>query len=460
MEPEFSRLVRRKKSNGRGYGPSDFEKFDRYSACAGYRQLGEVKVTTSIDFEESQWGLIGTDTPGAIIHMNIGFTQPEDCKLVTATILVTLESLDETRDEGELDALKRQPGLFPLVPSRLGLTHFGPVYVPGREMETDYSRNINATPAFSYGGASLSDMGVSQQKTYKYYNRWMFSGQLLGDDKHSSFKKLQWFLQENKLDAPANHGPEFRAAFALIHDRRSFFIRVEIKGKLEKRRERVKQRFQKLKYGFYGDTPLRSTLTLVNVAGVELPRRQLITKAKNLPGRMAKRNGVVEVASEPEMKEDEEEDDDTASPQRGRETPNKKLSRKAPRNTPEVSEMKKIYASLSASAISQEKSWMSSTTLVEDNSQGDQNDDEDEDENAANSEHESPRKREKNAHDAEDLNFLLIIRLFFHYLFLQAGFAASKDPRGGTTSRALTSSQSSSSVGSVSKAQDYRAHRR
>ncbi|KAI0965408.1 hypothetical protein F4678DRAFT_335678 [Xylaria arbuscula] len=445
MEPEFRRLVRPKKSKGRGYGPSDFEKFDRHSACAGHRQLGEVKVTTSIDFEESQWGLIDTDTPGAIIHMNISFTQPEDCKLETATILVTLESLDETRDKEELEALKRQPERFPLTSSRLGLTHFGPVYVPGRETETDFSRNINATPSFSYGGASLSGMGVSQQKTYKYYNRWMFSGQLLGDDKHSAFKKLQWFLQENKLDAPANHGPEFQAAFALTHSGKPFLIRVEIKGKLEKRRERVKQRFQKLKYGFYGDTPLRSTLTLVNIAGVELPRRHLITKAKNLPEKMAKRNGVVEVALEPEM----EEDDDTGSPQRIKETLEKRLSRKSQRNTPEVSEMKKIYASLSASASSPEKSWMSSTTLVDDNGQDDQN--KDEDGSAANSEQEEPKKKKKKKgdHDAEDLNFLLLIRLFFHYLFLQAGFVASKNPRVETTSsvpESPTSSHLSSST--------------
>ncbi|GAP83908.1 hypothetical protein SAMD00023353_0503270 [Rosellinia necatrix] len=427
MEPELRRLVRRKQSNGRGYGPSDFEKFDRYSACAGYRQLGEVKVTIRIDLDESKWGLIDTNTPGAIIYMNISFTQPEDCKLETATILVTLESLDETRDKGELDALKRQPGLFPLIPSRLGLTHFGPVYVPGRETETEVSRNINATPSVSYGGFSVSGLEASQQKTYKYYNRWAFSGQLLGDDKHSAFKKLQWFLQENKIDAPANHGPEFKAAFALTHEQRPFFIRVEINGKLEKTRERAKQRFRKLKYGLYGDMSLRSTLMLVNVAESELPRRHLILEAKNLPGKMAERNGVVDVASKPEM----EEEDDTGSPQRIKEIPTKKSSRKAPRNTLDVSKMEQVYASLSATASSLDQPWMSSTTLVDDNDQDDQ--DENEDETAANSEQEEPGKKKKDDRDVEDLNFLFILRLFFRYLFLRTGFAASKKPTIRTT---------------------------
>ncbi|KAI0197825.1 hypothetical protein F4808DRAFT_437756 [Astrocystis sublimbata] len=458
MDPELLKLVRRKKLKGRGYGPSDFEKFDRYSACAGHRQLGEVNVTTRIDFEESQWGLIGANTPGAIVHMNIGFTQPEDCKLKTATILVTLESLDEIRDKGELDALKRQPGLFPLMPSQLRLTHFGPAYVPGRETETDFSRNINTTPVFDFGGLSMSGLGVDQQKTYKYHNRWVFSGQFLGDDKHSGFRKLQWLLQENKFDSPSNHVPEFQAAFALTHERRPFFIRVEIQGKLEKKLERVKQKFKKLKYGFHGDTPLRSTLTLVNVAGIELPRRQLITKAKNLAAKMAKRNGVVEVASKPDIAEDEigdedededeaeeeevetdevedeeadeEEEEDTDSTQRATEI-HKTSSQKAPRKMSEVlafSKMKKIYTSLSASAIRQEKSWGSSVTLVEDNSQDDQN--MDEDGNEADSEKEESRKKKKDAHDAEDLNFLLIVRLFFHYLLLQTGFIASKNPQG------------------------------
>ncbi|RYO89754.1 hypothetical protein DL762_003031 [Monosporascus cannonballus] len=279
MESGFNRLVRRKKPNGRGYGPSDFEKFDRYSACCGYGQLGEVKVTTRIDFDESQWGRIGPETPGAIIHMNIGFTQPEKCKLEMAIIL-------------------RQPGLFPLVPSRVEFTHFGPTYVPGRETETDFSRNTSGVPSLSYGGASMSGVGVDQQKTHKHYNRWAFLGQPLGDKGHSGFRKLQWLLQENKLDSPSNHTPEFQAAFALVHDHQPFFIRVEIKGKLEKRLNRVKQKFQKLKYGFYGDKPLRSTPTPINHSGAELPRRQLITKAKNLPEKMAKRNVVVEVAPE------------------------------------------------------------------------------------------------------------------------------------------------------------------
>ncbi|RYP20888.1 hypothetical protein DL765_002538 [Monosporascus sp. GIB2] len=425
MESGFNRLVRRKKPNGRGYGPSDFEKFDRYSACCGYGQLGEVKVTTRIDFDESQWGRIGPETPGAIIHMNIGFTQPEKCKLETAIILVTLESLDEINNEEELDALKRQPGLFPLVPSRVEFTHFGPTYVPGRETETDFSRNLNGAPSLSYGGASMSGLGVDQQKTYKYYNRWAFLGQPLGDEGHSGFRKLQWLLQENKLDSPSNHTPEFQAAFALVHDHQPFFIRVEIKGKLEKRLNRVKQKFQKLKYGFHGDKPLRSTLTLVNHAGAELPRRQLITKAKNLPEKMAKRNGVVEVAPEAGTEDEDGDGDDTDPPQRVKKTPKKKSPGKTPRKTSEdlsLGEIKRVYASLSASAISQDQSWLSSNTLVDDDHK-----------DAANSEQEKPAKK-KEVPDAENMNLLLLVRLFLHYLFLQAGYVASRVSKVGKES--------------------------
>lgn len=82
-------------------------------------------------------------------------------------------------------------------------------------------------------------MGVDQQKAHKYHNRWVLSCQMLGDDAYAGFKKLEWFLQKNKLNSLSNHGLEFYSAFALIHDRRPFFIRVEIKGKLEKRWKRA-----------------------------------------------------------------------------------------------------------------------------------------------------------------------------------------------------------------------------
>ncbi|KAI2782754.1 hypothetical protein F4815DRAFT_433425 [Daldinia loculata] len=421
MEPRFDRLVRRKKPNGRGYGPSDFEKFDRYSACCGYGQLGEVKVTTQINFKESEWGLIGADTPGAIIHMNIGFTQPEKCKLETATILVTLGSLDEIDDKAELDALERRPGLSSRVPSRVQFTHLGPVYVPGRETEMDFSRNISGTPSLSFKDASLSGLGVDQQKTYKYYNRWVFSGQLLGDDEHSGFRKLQWFLQENKLDSPSNHRPDFEAAFALIHDHNPFFIRVEIQGKLEKRLDRVKQKLQKLKYGFYGDRPLRSTLTVVNHAGIELPKRQLIAKAKNLPEKMAKRNGIIEIIPGRETEDEDSEGDDDgdrddADSLKVKNITKRKSLRRTPQKSPKdpfISEVKRVHASLSTGAMNR-TSWLSSTTLVDD----------DGDENTASSEQEPAKKKE--ADDAETLNFLLLIRFIFQYLFLQAGYVTSK----------------------------------
>ncbi|KAI0106081.1 hypothetical protein F4814DRAFT_430414 [Daldinia grandis] len=420
MEPGFHRLVRRKKPNGRGYGPSDFDKFDRYSACCGYGQLGEVKVTTQINFKESEWGLIGADTPGAIIHMNIGFTQPEKCKLETATILVTLGSLDEIDDKAELDALEKRPGLSSPVPSRVQFTHLGPVYVPGREMETDFSRNISVNPSLSFKDASLSGLEVGQQKTYKYYNRWVFSGQLLGDDEHSGFRKLQWFLQENKLDSPSNHRPDFEAAFALIHDHNPFFIRVEIQGKLEKRLDRVKHRFQKLKYGFYGDKPLRSTLTVVNHAGIEIPRRQLITKAKNLPEKMAKRNGVIEIVPEREKEEwDEESEGDDTDSLKVKERAKRSSLRRTPQKSskdPFVSEVKRVHASLSTGAVNR-ASWLSSLTLANENGDG----------NKTSSE--QNLKRETN--DAETINFLGLIRFILQYLFLQVKYVSfnRKKPR-------------------------------
>lgn len=72
--------------------------------------------------------------------MNVGFAQPDDFKLETAIILVTLESPDAIRAKGGFDAVKQQLGVFSLKPSRIQLMSLGPMYVLGRETETYFSR--------------------------------------------------------------------------------------------------------------------------------------------------------------------------------------------------------------------------------------------------------------------------------------------------------------------------------
>ncbi|XDG06852.1 hypothetical protein ABKA04_006467 [Annulohypoxylon sp. FPYF3050] len=410
MEPRLHRLVRRKKSNGRGFGPSDFDKFDRYSACGGHGQFGQVNVSTQIDFKESQWGLIGPNTPGAIIHMRINFHQPEKCKLETATITVTLESLNEIHDQEELDALERRPMLqqrpkrSSSTPPRVYFTHLGPTYVPGKETETNFSRNINGTPSISGGPASVSGIGIDRQKNYKYHNRWVFSGQLLGNDTYNGFRSLQWVLQENKFDSPSNHKPGFEAAFALVHQGHSpFFIRIEIKGKLEKKLYRVRHKFQKLKYGFWGEKPLRSTLIAVDLAGIELPKRQLERKAENLPEKMAKRNGIIEVVPERETKitdEDSESDGDGNGNGTNSEyaTTSEDLTL--------ISEAKRAHASLSTSQ---------NRTFAGD----------DHDESVVDYEEREPGKK-KESDNIDNINLLLLFRFILRYLFIRAGYVTSK----------------------------------
>ena len=291
-EPEFYRTVRRK--NGRGYGPCDFEEFDRHSACSGHGHLGKIEVSCRFRFEESEWGLIGDKKQGSIIYMDVSFGIQDEHVLQNATIIVTLESLDEARAEEQkaLDRLAKQK-MFPTSVSSAHFTHyFGPHKISGRETETDTSRGILITPHVEVGGFGLGGMGWARQKNYKYHDRWEFTGQLLGGDDHASFRTLQWVLKENKLDSPSNHPNQFHTAFALVHSGESFFIRVQIQGKLLGFKDHLKQKLHKLKFGISGDKGKRSTLTLVSLDGIDLPKKQLLPKARGLKDRLEEQNGV------------------------------------------------------------------------------------------------------------------------------------------------------------------------
>jgi len=290
-EPEFYRTVRRK--SGRGYGPCDFEEFDRYSACSGHGRLGKVDVSCRFRFEESEWGMIGTKKQGCIIYMDVSFGVQVEHVLQSATILVTLESLEEARAEEQqaLHRLVRQK-MFPLSVSAAQFTHFGPHTVKGSETEADVFDTIGVIPHVEAAGFGLGGMGWSRLKNHKQHSRWEFTGQLLGEDDHASFRTLQWVLKENQLDSPSNHPNEFHTAFALVHGGESFFIRVQIQGKLFGLKENVKQKLHKLKFGVSGDKGKQSTLTLVSLDGVNLPRKQLLSKAKGLKDKLAELNGA------------------------------------------------------------------------------------------------------------------------------------------------------------------------
>jgi len=299
-EPEFYRTVRRK--NGRGYGPCDFEEFDRHSACSGHGRLGKVDVSCRFRFEESEWGLIGSKKPGCIIYMDMAFGVELEHILQSATILVTLESLDEARAEEQqaLNRLARQR-MFPLSGSHAQFTHFGPHKVDGRETEIEISDTTNIVPSLDVAGFGVGGMGWSRQKSRKYHSRWEFTGQLLGEDEHTSFRTLQWVLKENSLDSPSNHPNEFHTAFALVHGGDSFFIRVQLQGKLLGLKDHLKHKLHKLKFGVSGSKEKQSTLTFVSLDGVDLPKKQLLSKAVGLRDKLAERNGVVKMPEEHEM---------------------------------------------------------------------------------------------------------------------------------------------------------------
>ncbi|KAK4450378.1 hypothetical protein QBC34DRAFT_403328 [Podospora aff. communis PSN243] len=344
-EPEFYRTVRRK--SGRSYGPCDFEEFDRYSACSGHGRLGKVDISCRFRFEESEWGLMGSRRPGCIIYMDVSFGVQCEHILQTATVLVTLESLEQAQAEEQaaLDRLSKQR-MFPLSVANAQFTHFGPHKIDGRETETDVSSMIHLTPSIEAGGFGVGGMGWSRSKNQKHHNRWEFSGQLVGEDDHTSFRTLQWILKENSLDSPSNHPNEFHTAFALIHSGASFFIRVQVQGKLIGFRDGFKHKLQRLKFGVSGSKSKQSTLTLVSLDGVDLPTKQLLPKAKNLRQKLAKKNGVIQEEADTGPR-DHGASIPHRAPQPEEQPPHK--PRGFP-NGPSIAELAKVHASLGKSS--------------------------------------------------------------------------------------------------------------
>lgn len=270
----------------RRYGRSYHHFGQLSSASLGSRNLGKVRVDCRFRLSESQWGVLNQSTPAGVLYVDLNFDQPQDCRLKSATVLVTLE--------------KEDPACTTTPPDRdtLQLTdYYGPKHLSGEPTTLPRKRVYQLMPEVNAMGCSGGGVGVNSEKTTNEVRRWMFTGQLMpgkASNNAVAYRTLKWELTENELDLQSFHNNVIRTGFAFEHDREAFQIRVEIQGKLQKRgrqlKESWKDKARHLKFPPEANRDQGSAITLVDVRQTRQFQRNLDNLAMGLPHEMIRRN--------------------------------------------------------------------------------------------------------------------------------------------------------------------------
>ncbi|PQE31435.1 2-amino-3-carboxymuconate-6-semialdehyde decarboxylase protein [Rutstroemia sp. NJR-2017a WRK4] len=212
-------------------GGRSMENVDLYSL--NYRKLGKVKIDCQIRQSKNLWGVYGEDKrPAGIIYIDLKFDQPKD-----------YIDDDKTRS-------KNNDGL--------DLVHmvdrYGPKYFNGEPKTMAVLKTINGTPSINVMGNGFGGAGVNTSKVRTYSSRWSFQGMLepgtssrekrLKGGRTGVYRSIKWELSENDIEAQSFHSNIFHTGFTFQHDRKLCYMRVEIEGKLQRTRDRFKQKLK------------------------------------------------------------------------------------------------------------------------------------------------------------------------------------------------------------------------
>ncbi|KAK0628529.1 hypothetical protein B0T17DRAFT_489590, partial [Bombardia bombarda] len=227
------------------YGRHDYERFDHLASShrsAGRGKIGKVEVDCRFIFTKSQWGYLGAGNghpkiPAGIVYLDLVFRQPSTCRLQSATVEITLEE-----DEAEGQVAKRDTSSCPVKFT----IHYGPRDIRGRQRSMQTTQVKSFIPEIHVGGTGGGGVGVRSEKTTETASRWNFSGHLSSSDGSQWDNVLKWDMEENFLEAESMHSNVIHTAFAFEHNAKAFYMTVEVKGKLARVKDRLKN---KLKFG-------------------------------------------------------------------------------------------------------------------------------------------------------------------------------------------------------------------
>ncbi|OBT53954.1 hypothetical protein VE04_04748 [Pseudogymnoascus sp. 24MN13] len=223
--------------SARKFGRS-FECFDSLSsASVGNRELGKVKIDCRFRLSKSKWGVLGNaERSAGILYMDLCFDQPKDCRLSSATVLLTLD-----HEVNDIDRYRRPDPVSISRASSLQMTnYFGPRQLSGKQTTVNMKSTYRLTPEVHVMGTGLGGLGKDVETKREVTSRWTFTGQLQ-PGKTAAYRTLKWELSENELDLQSLHSSTIHTGFTFEHDQKPCYLRVEITGKLRGVRNRIKE---------------------------------------------------------------------------------------------------------------------------------------------------------------------------------------------------------------------------
>ncbi|GLB09649.1 hypothetical protein AtubIFM57258_005575 [Aspergillus tubingensis] len=222
----------------RRYGRKYLELDNLQDSSVCHRKVGKARADCRLRTSQSKWGCLGeASRPAGIVYMDLSFDQPADCRLLSATVKITLQGAPQH----QLDLDK---------PVRLHLTdHYGPKYLGGEPKNVVKKKILHLVPQVNVLGNGGGGIGVDSEKSITYDSRWTFTGNLRPAQKtDSEYRTIKWELREEDPECQSIHSNMIHTAFAFQHEGRPFLMRVQIKGKLQKGRNRFKEKARQLRF--------------------------------------------------------------------------------------------------------------------------------------------------------------------------------------------------------------------
>ncbi|RAL60915.1 hypothetical protein DID88_010240 [Monilinia fructigena] len=220
--------------------------------------------------------------------MSLGFDQPRDCKLSTATVSITLKEHDPGDDRG------RRLGNRPVSHSLRITDRYGPKQLFGKERLVSVKKNVHLTPNINVFGNGAGGIGIDTTKEVLLSSRWVFNGRLkpaahpTQKGRHTAvYRTLEWELTESDFELHAAHTNIIHTGFAFEHDGRPFYMEVNVKGKLQSTKDNI---LRYLKFPSNQDKNKGSASTFVHLPRGCRNSARLDSLADSLPRQMEMEN--------------------------------------------------------------------------------------------------------------------------------------------------------------------------
>ncbi|KAF7594589.1 hypothetical protein BBP40_008856 [Aspergillus hancockii] len=199
--------------------PTERDLLEHHNQSLGFKQLDRVRIDCSF-LRDSKWGVLGSEpsVPAWLLYLQLQFSQPADCQLVSANVQLTFQKLASSGSQSQY-----QPTLGPVLTE-----YFGPRAITGsvaHNQEEDYENgNVSQSAQWRLDDAHAGD------------NQWSLRAYTwpVEDDASGLHRKCEWIVKE--ASPPHQiilHRDQIRVGLVLQHDTEPFLITVNIDGQLQ-----------------------------------------------------------------------------------------------------------------------------------------------------------------------------------------------------------------------------------